>query len=429
MFAVAGGFMLQADSQDDLLPLGPSKYRLLIDKIEKDQIIDTATAKKITLEDLAGLYKNTAVFIVGEAHDNYDCHMFQRNFIEALYKKYPKLIVGFEFFWRDDNEALEQWRNGKISEEELLKKTGWYERTGMNYGYTRLIMEIIKKYKIKTIGLNVPRSILRTISRQGFDKLSDEEKKLFPTIKIHNPEHEYFIKSVFGLMAVQVPVWFTNIYDAQKAWDVVMAESMRRMLVKKEYRGYKGIIIAGNNHVAFKLGIPFRYAKADKRARITTISPILLPQEGEDDEDEEGHPMMSAMSKYMNPSVLYSRGIADYVFSATQPKYYRFPVLGVSLKVTDDKLMVTRVRKESIAEEYGLRKGDQVTSLDGVAITSLEQFRTLFSQKNWDDSLSIGVVKNVKLEKEEEEKEKKEKTEKEEKMKHPMGKKEAKAKK
>lgn len=413
-----GNSSLLADSLTDILPLGPSKFRLEITKIEQDQIIQSSTAKQIKLEDLVEQYKNTDVFIIGEAHDNYDCHTFQRDFIAALYKKYPKLIVGFEFFWRQDNQLLEKWRTGQISEEELIKQVGWYKRGNQNYGYTKLIMDVIKKNKIKTIGLNIPRKIVRKISRGGYDSISKEEKALFPTIDILNTEHRYFIKSVFGLMAVQVPGWFTNIYSAQKAWDVIMAESMIQFLGKKEYKGYKGIIIAGNNHVAYKLGIPFRYKKTDRKARITTISPILLPSEkkDKDDEDEEGHPMMKAMAKYMKPASLFSRGIADFVFAARQPEYHFFPVLGLGIKLKDDKIMVTRVAKDTIAKKHGLAKGDQVTSVDGITVTTLEQFRTIVARKGWDDSFSIGIVKKIELKKEEEQKaEKKDKKKKKEK--------------
>jgi uncharacterized iron-regulated protein len=425
-----GNASLFADSQTDNMPLGPSKYKLLIDKIEQDQIMRTDSGEQIKLEDLVAQYENTDVFIIGEAHDNYDCHTFQRDFIEALFKKYPKIIVGFEFFWRQDNELLEKWRTGKIEEMDFVKQVGWYERGNQNYGYTRLIMDMIKKYKIKTIGLNIPRKIVRKISRGGYDTLSAEEKALFPTIDIPNPEHEYFIKSVFGLMAVQVPMWFTNIYAAQKAWDVIMAESMIEFLKKEEFKGYKGIIIAGNNHVAYKLGIPFRYGKADENARITTISPILLPSEkkDEDGEDEGGHPMMSAMSKYMKPASLFSRGIADFVFAARQPEYHHFPVIGFSVKMKDEKLMVTRVTKDSIAKEHGLAKGDQVTSVDGITITTLEQFRTIVAQKGWGDSFNLGVIKKIELKKEEEEKEEK-KEEKQEAKKKEMKKKKKKSKK
>ncbi|UCH94336.1 MAG: ChaN family lipoprotein [Candidatus Aminicenantes bacterium] len=395
-------FALLADSSQDILPLGPSKYKYLIDKIEKDQVIRTATGKVVTLEDIVNQNPDTDVFIIGEAHDNYQCHTFQRDFIETLYKKYPKIVVGFEFFRREDNEILEQWRTGQITEDEVIKKTGWYKRGAQDYSYTRLIMDILKKYRVKTIGLNVPRSILRTVSRKGFDQLSPEEKELFPTINIPNPEHEYFIKSIFGTFAAQVPMWFKNIYAAQRCWDVVMAESMHQTLAKKEFKGYKGIIIAGGNHVVYKLGIPFRYEKANKKAKITTIVPILMPEEKkeEEEEEEEPHPMMKMMGKSLNPAAIFSRGIADYVFAAHQPLHRHFPFIGFTVVEKNGKFIVTRVKKKSIAEKNGIRKDDQITAIDGVEITSLEQLRYLIAQKDWDDSITFGVVKKIEIKKE-----------------------------
>lgn len=401
LFIILIGSMSEmlADSRHDILPLGSSKYKFIIEKIEQDQIIRTDTGKVVTLEDIVNQNPGTDVFIIGEAHDNYQCHTWQRDFIEALYKRYPQIIVGFEFFWRDDNPILEQWRTGQITEEEVIKKTGWYERGAQNYGYTRLVMEILKKYRIKTIGLNVPRSILRTVSRKGFDQLSTEEKKLFPTLNIPNSEHEYFIKSIFGTFAAQVPMWFKNIYEAQKCWDVVMAESMRETLAKKEYKGFKGVIIAGSNHVAYKLGIPFRYQKAAPKVKITTIVPVLIPEE-KTEEEEEAHPMMKMMGDSLKPAAIFSRGIADYVFSAHQPLHHYFPVIGFSLAEKNGKFVVTRVKKKSIAEKNGINKEDQITAIDGVQITSLEQLRLLIAQKKWDDSITFGLIKKIDIKKE-----------------------------
>jgi hypothetical protein len=313
--------------------------------------------------------------------------------------------VGFEFFWREDNPILEQWRMDQVTEDEVIKKTGWYERGFQNYGYTRLVMDNLKKHQVKTIGLNVSRSILRTVSRKGFDQLSREEKRLFPTLNIPNPEHEYFIKSIFGTFAAQVPMWFKNIYAAQRCWDVVMAESMREFLAKKEYNGYKGVIIAGSNHVAYKLGIPFRYQKAAPKAKITTIVPVLMPEEKtaeeeEEEEEEEAHPMMKMMGDSLKPAAVFSRGIADYVFAAHQPLHHYFPVIGFTLAEKNGKFVVTRVKKKSIAEKNGINKEDRITAVDGVEITSLEQLRGLIAQKNWEDSITFGVVKKIDIKKE-----------------------------
>ncbi|MCK4836996.1 MAG: ChaN family lipoprotein, partial [Candidatus Aminicenantes bacterium] len=383
-----------AESQNDTLPLGSSKFKYELAKIERDQIYETRSQKVIDISDLVEAFKNTDVFVIGEFHDNYDCHVFQRNFIEALYQRYPKIVVGFEFFKREDNRFLEQWRNGEINDGELIEKTGWYKKTALNYGYTKVVMDIIKKYRIQTIGLNVSRKILRKVSRKGFNSLSVEEKKLFPTIHIPNAEHRYLIETIFGNFATQVPFWFDNIYNAQRCWDVVMAESMREMLEKNEFRGYKGIIIAGNFHVAYGLGIPFRYKKAQKSVRITTIIPVSLTSEDTNSEDDP-HPMKKMFANQLTQVAVFSRGIGDYVFSASESRFSHFPDLGIKCKKVGEKFQISQVKKKSIGEEFGLKKGDFIDSVDGISIKTIEQFRLLSANKKWGDSIKIRVEKKI----------------------------------
>ncbi len=398
---VLGFCSLWAELNQDILPLGPSRYKFSIARLEKDQVMQTSAQKTVAAVDIVTGNKDADVFIIGEAHTSYECHTFQRDLIEALYKENPKIVVGFEFFLRDDDDVLEQWRLGKISEEELLNKTGWYKKTAYNYGYTRLVMDVIRKHKIKVIGLNVSRDILRKVSRQGFKTLSKKEKALFPTIGINNAEHEYFIKSIFGTFAVQVPMWFENIYSAQKCWDVVMAESMRQALARPGFKGWQGVIIAGSNHVAYKLGIPFRYLKADKNVKLVTIVPVLLPEEKQDsdEEAEEAHPMMKMMGKNLPPAAVFSRGIADYVFSVPKPEPEFFPVIGIKLESKDNRIVITKVDKESSAEKGGLREGDIIHTIDGIEITSVEQVRMLLATKNWDDSVVIKLEKRIDIKK------------------------------
>ncbi len=54
-------------------------------------------------------------------------------------------------------------------------------------------MDIIRNHQIKVIGLNVPRSILRTY-RAG--SLVNYRRK---SVDIHNPAHEYFIKGILAI--------------------------------------------------------------------------------------------------------------------------------------------------------------------------------------------------------------------------------------
>jgi membrane-associated protease RseP (regulator of RpoE activity) len=218
---------------------------------------------------------------------------------------------------------------------------------------------------------------------------------MFPGIGRTYPEHEYYVRSTLGEFAVQVPLWFQNVYAAQKCWDTVMAESMRLALARPEFRGRKGVIIAGSAHVAYGLGIPWRYRLRDKRAKILTMVPVnVMPKKGEDKEEE--NPMVKALAGQLQPAAIFARGLADAVFAVAAEEKPYFAEAGFSGKMSAEGFFeISQVRKESPAEKAGLRVNDRILAIDGVPVKTLEGLRLILAQKNWEDSFDLEVRKKV----------------------------------
>jgi hypothetical protein len=265
----------------------------------------------------------------------------------------------------------------------------------MNFAYTRLVLETVKKLGLKAVGLNVPRELVSRVAKRGFASLSVAEQAMFPGAGRTYPEHEYYVRSTLSEFAVQVPLWFQNVYAAQKCWDTVMAESMRLALARPEFRGRKGIIIAGSAHVAYGLGIPWRYRLGDKKAKIVTLVPVTVaPKKGEDKEEE--NPMVKALAGQLKPAAIFVRGLADVVFAVAAEEKPYFAEAGFSGKMNADGFFeISQVRKESPAEKSGLRVGDRILAVDGILVKSLEALRLILAQKNWNDSLDLEVKKKV----------------------------------
>jgi uncharacterized iron-regulated protein len=381
----------------DALPIGQSPHRLQMAVLPAGKIMDTGSGREIDLTALVRQYLDRDVFIIGEYHDSYACHAWQKEFIEALAKENPRLLVGFEFFNRGDDQALDLYLSGKISEAELLQKTGWYGRSTMNFAYTRLVLEAVKKLGLKAIGLNVPRELVSKVAKRGFSALSAEEQAMFPGVDRTYPEHEYYVRSTLGEFAVQVPFWFQNVYTAQKCWDTVMAESMRLALARSEFRGRKGIIIAGSAHVAYGLGIPWRYHLRDKRAKLLTLVPVTVAAKKKEAAEEE-NPMVKALAGQLQPAAIFARGLADAVFAVAAEEKPYFAEAGFSGKMNAEGFFeIVQVRKESPAEKCGLRVGDLVQAVDNVPVKTLEGLRLVLAQKNWNDSFSLDIRKQIEL--------------------------------
>jgi len=392
---LSGAAWTASESALDALPIGASPQRLDLAVLPVGQIMVTAQGQEIDMPTLVRQNLDKDVFIIGEFHDSYACHVWQKEFIEALAKETPGLLVGFEFFNRSDDPVLDLYLNGNIGEAELLQKTGWYQRGAMNFAYTRLVLETVKKLGLKAVGLNVPREMVSRVAKRGWAGLSAAERTLFPGAERSHPEHEYFIRSTLGEFAVQVPLWFRNVYAAQKCWDTVMAESMRLALARPEFRGRKGIIIAGSAHVAYGLGIPWRYRLRDKRAKILTLVPVTVTAKKAETSEEE-NPMVKALAGQLKPAALFARGLADAVFAINAEEKPYFAEAGFSGKGNAEGLyVVERVGKGTPAEKCGLKKGDFILAVDGVPFKSLSGLRLLLSQKNWDDPLQLDIRKKI----------------------------------
>jgi uncharacterized iron-regulated protein len=381
----------------DALPLGQSPQRLELAMLPPGKIMETATGQEIDLTDVVRKNLDRDVFIVGEYHDSHACHAWQRDFIEALAKEHPRLVVGFEFFNRSDDPALERYLDGRIDEAELLRQTGWYGRSAANFAYTRLVLETVKKLGLKAVGLNVPRELVSKVAKRGFAALPAAEKELFPGAERSDPEHEFYVRRTLGDFAVQVPLWFRNVYAAQKCWDTVMAESMRLALARPGFSGYKGVIIAGSAHVAYGLGIPWRYRLGDDRAKLLTLVPVTVSAK-KDDDPADDNPMVKALAGQLQPAAVFSRGLADAVFAVAAEEKPYFAEAGFSGKMNGDGLYeVEKVGEGTPAEKLGLKKGDIVLAVDGAPVASLAALRLLLAQKNWGDILELEIRKKIPL--------------------------------
>jgi len=385
------------DSALDSLPIGASPQRLAMAALEAGKVMDNAAGAETDVASLVKRYQGRDVFIIGEYHDSYPCHLWQKEFVEALARERPRLVVGFEFFERADDPALQAYLEGTIDEAELLRRTGWYARSAMNFGYTRLVLETVKKLGLKAVGLNVPRALISRVAKGGFAALSSAERSMFPGVERTLPEHEFYVRSTLGEFAVRVPLWFRNVYAAQKCWDVVMADSMRRALARPEFRGFQGVIIAGSAHVAYGLGIPWRYRLLDGRARLMTLVPVTVAAKKKDVSGEE-NPMVRALAGRMPPTALFSRGLGDAVFAVGAEEKPFFADAGFGGKMNAAGLYeVERVAKGGPAQQAGLRKGDLILAVDNLPLASLAGLRLILAQKNWGDTLTLDIRKNILL--------------------------------
>ena len=210
--------------------------------------------------------------LLGESHDNPEHHMGQLAVIAAMHEAGKPIAVGLEMFQRQEQEVLDAWVAGRMSEEEM--QIAFARNWGEMWPLYRDIFIYCRDRNIPMLGLNVPREITRQVAREGFGSLSGEQLGRLPAIACDvTPEYEGFLRRVLGGHGSEKT--FTNFCEAQLVWDTAMAVHSLEYL--KAHPGETVVILCGYIH-AWRPGIPDQAAKLDPEASSEVVLPFISDQ-------------------------------------------------------------------------------------------------------------------------------------------------------
>ena len=283
----------------------------------EDQLLDTRTlvvdlANLTNLEALIPRLADRRVVFVGEAHDRYEDHLNQLAIIRGLHQRGADLAIGMEMFQQPFQAALDAYIAGEIDEDEMLRRTDYFERWRFDYRLYRPILRFAREQGIPVIALNLEREITTKVGDGGLEALSAEERARIPAvIDRDDPAYRARVKAVFDLhprrgkepseskappegkaqagekdqaqsqaqsktqaqSQIQTQAQaqpqpqsqpqnqdddqaFERFLSVQLLWDEGMAERAARYL--QDHPGKQMVILAGSGHLEYGQGIPQR---------------------------------------------------------------------------------------------------------------------------------------------------------------------------
>lgn len=340
----------------------------------------------------------TADFVlIGEHHTNLPGHEFEARVVKALIDSGRPVILGMEFFETHDDPALARYIAGETDLRTMLAQSDWYGPSGGNYNfaYYQPMVEAMKDKKFAVRGINVPRDWVRTVSRGGRDKLTDEQKQFLPDTGPTDERHRHVINRMMGGFGASMPEMFDGMYRGQTTWDAAMAASLLRIHAEPS-SGPKPVIvtIVGVGHIGHGLGIPARLKASNPSFNIRIVSPVVADKP---DEDAQVHPGFVPKE-----TATFSRGYGDFVYILPDTGGEKaYPDLGMRLSVpaasasgsSEGVLEVSGAAPASIAGRAGIRKGDRIASIDGVNVTTVADAAFVLSSLKWDQVVRLGVYR------------------------------------
>ncbi len=129
--------------------------------------------EKANYEQLLAEAKKADVVLFGELHDNPVCHWLQLELTRDLFQdKKDKLVLGAEMFEADDQIALNEYLQGKISEKTLKDEVKLWNNFATDY---KPLLDFAKKNKINFVAANIPRRYANMVYGRGIEALDSIE--------------------------------------------------------------------------------------------------------------------------------------------------------------------------------------------------------------------------------------------------------------
>ncbi|MEZ5563653.1 MAG: ChaN family lipoprotein [Gammaproteobacteria bacterium] len=337
-----------------------------------DGITDTSTGRLVTPQEMAKKLADTGILFIGENHTNQEFHDVQMRTIRALHEAGREVLIGLEMFPYTEQAVLDNWNAGRYTENGFVELAGWYDNWGYHWNYYRNIFVYAREKGINMYAVNSPRDVVKSVRAKGFENLSPEEAAhLPPKLATDNDEHRRMYRAFFDKDdALHMnDAALDGLYRAQTMWDATMGWNALQAL--RQHGGPNAIMVVliGAGHVTFGLGSE-RQIDPYYDGRIASLIPVTVV-------DDDKQPVKQLRASY-----------ANFVWGLPEEIDTVYPSIGISLMgaLGKDPGQIIQVSKKSVAEGAGLKVGDVLLSLDGVAIPSEKVLRRQMADYRWGDS-------------------------------------------
>lgn len=230
-------------------------------------VLYNSKGKKVSYASLIKLANTSDVVLFGEFHNNPISHWLQLAVTKDLHKT-KKLILGAEMFEADNQDALNKYLSGEITQKGLDTMARLWSNYKTDYAP---LVNFAKDNKLPFIATNIPRRYASMVNKKGFaalNELSNEEKNWIAPLPMPYDSTLVTYQNILKMMGDHAT---PNLVKAQATKDATMAH----FIVKHHQKGSVFVHHNGAYHSDYYEGIGWylkQYAPQLKVMTITTVS-------------------------------------------------------------------------------------------------------------------------------------------------------------
>jgi uncharacterized iron-regulated protein len=240
-------------------------------------VLYNGKGKKVSFEKMLKDLRQQDVVLIGELHNNPISHWLELEITQALAEQ-RQLVLGAEMFERDNQGALTNYLQGKITAKGLDSSARLWKNYKTDYAP---LVNFAKEKNLPFIATNVPRKFASQVARGGFESLINlpsEEKAWIAPLPIAYDANLSGYQKMLTMMGEHTS---PNMPKAQALKDATMAH----FIFSNWTPGALFIHYNGSYHSEYYEGISWYLKRSKADIKIATIATVsqkeidsLLPE-------------------------------------------------------------------------------------------------------------------------------------------------------
>lgn len=231
------------------------------------RLIHGQNGQEATLTEALAAVAPGSIVVIGENHGLKTHQAQQLEIMKTLRSLGHKVSVGMEFFYYPSQDALNEYRQGTLSEADFLQKAEW---GGTPYEFYRdqVLFPDLAQGSL-TWALNAPKALTSKVAKQGLESLTTDESALLPP-QFQVGRDSYKERFVGMMPHLPNPAAADRYFAAQSIWDDTMAWRATEFL--KQHPEQTLVIVVGEFHVQYGGGLPDRLKARAPQVPVLTFS-------------------------------------------------------------------------------------------------------------------------------------------------------------
>lgn len=222
--------------------------------------------KQTSYEKLLADAKQADIVLFGELHDNPIIHWLQMELTKDLFEvKKQNLVLGAEMFEADDQIAINEYLQGKMSDKTLKDEVKLWTNFKTDY---KPLLDFAKNNQLNFVAANIPRRYANLVYNKGIEKLDSldaEAKKWICPLPMKYDSNLKCYKDIFESAGGHGG---ENLPKSQAVKDATMAH----FILKNWTKGKLFIHYNGTYHSNNHQGIEWYLKQENKDLKIFTIA-------------------------------------------------------------------------------------------------------------------------------------------------------------